>query len=321
MKIYDIIHGMRKGALIFLSAFVAMNTGIASANWQYSGEYANHTAYYDNGGRASVTLRGGASYAMSRMNNDADSIVYSFCVNGDSFSLPDSNGECPSGSAYVTGNLSSLGMQDLSGINFSAGVSLGWILPNHPQWRLELGWDTFSDIDYNETPLFAGTMPLSGGYSLSGLGIGGVQSTLSTDIISAMVFYDFFDGVYKPMRQIIPYFGIGVGYADTKAVMNLFDPYGDLSQFEDLTNFGQLENTVIHFYRSTTNTTNVAGLAAIGLSYGLNEHLFIDFGARMAYLPRVKYQLVNADDTRRLDWFSAKNLIYANVMLGIRFEF
>ena len=30
--------------------------------------------------------------------------------------------------------------------------------------------------------------------------------------------------------------------------MSLFDPTGDLSQFEDLTNFGQLENNVIHFF-------------------------------------------------------------------------
>ena len=216
--------------------------------------------------------------------------------------------------------MSSLGMERMSGLGFSAGVSLGWILPDHPQWRLEVGWDTFSDIDYNETPLFSGAMSLSEGYTLSGLAIGGVQSTMSTDIISAMAFYDFFDGLYKPLHQMIPYIGIGVGYADTKTVMSLFDPTGDLS-IEHLTDFGQLENNVIHFYRSSTNTTNIAGIGALGISYGLSEKFFIDFGARVYYLPRIKYQLVNSDDTRRLDWFSAKNLIYANVMLGIRFEF
>lgn len=313
---------MRRGFLHILSAFATVYAGAAYANWQYSGEYTYDMSYYDNGGRTAVSLRGGASYAMSKMHNDADSIVYAFCVDSDGFfDYPDADGSCPSGYTYAgTGNLSSLGMDRMSGLGFSAGVSLGWILPDHPQWRLELGWDTFSDIDYNETPLFSGSMSLSGGDTLYGLAIGGVQSTMSTDIISAMAFYDFFDGLYKPLHQMIPYIGIGVGYADTKTVMSLFDPTGDLS-IEHLTDFGQLENNVIHFYRSTTNTTNIAGIGALGISYGLSDTFFIDFGARIYYLPRIKYQLVNSDDTRRLDWFSAKNLIYANVMLGIRFEF
>lgn len=323
MKIYDIIFGMKAGFLYILSACVALSSGAAMANWQYSGEYTYDMSYYDNGGRTAVSLRGGASYAMSGMKNDANSIVYSLCVDeSGNFDYPGSDGECASGYTYAgTGNLSSLGLADLSGLNFSAGVSLGWILPNHPQWRLEIGWDTFSDVDYNETPLFSGNMQLSSGYTLANLTVGGVQSTMSSDIISAMAFYDFFDGLYKPLHQMIPYIGIGVGYGDTKTVMSLFDPTGDLSQFEDLTNFGQLENNVIHFYRATTDTTNVVGVGALGISYGLSEKFFIDFGARVFYLPRVKYQLVNSDATRRLDWFSAKNLIYANVMLGIRFEF
>ena len=323
MKIYDIIYGMKAGILYILSACVALKSGAAMANWQYSGEYTYDMSYYDNGGRTAVSLRGGASYAMSGMENGANSIVYAFCVDSDGFFVyPGTDGECPSGYTYAgTGNLSSLGMADLGGLSFSAGVSLGWIIPNHPQWRLEIGWDSFSDVDYNETPLFSGPMSLSEGYTISNLPVGGVQSTMASDIISAMAFYDFFDGLYKPLHQVIPYIGIGVGYGDSKTVMSLFDPTGDLSQFEDLTNFGQLENNVVHFYRSTTNTTNIVGVGALGVSYGINDKFFVDFGARVFYLPRVKYQLVNSDDTRRLDWFSAKNLFYANVMLGIRFEF
>ena len=51
------------------------------------------------------------------------------------------------------------------------------------------------------------------------------------------------------------------------------------------------------------------------------ENLFVDLGARASYIPRVKYRLTNEDDSRHLDWFSAKNLIYASVMLGVRIEF
>ena len=78
---------------------------------------------------------------------------------------------------------------------------------------------------------------------------------------------------------------------------------------------------MVNFYKSTTNTTNIAGVAALGFSYGIADNLFLDFGARVSYIPRVKYRLTNVDDTRHLDWVSAKNLIYTNVMLGVRLEF
>ena len=324
MNFYDIMYGMRKGNLSFIVASVALNSGAALANWQYSGEYTYDMYAYDNGGRASVSIRGGATYAMSKMGNDVGSVVYSYCVDpvtGELYAT-ESDGSCASGLDYAgTGSLGSLGMSDLGEIAFSGGASIGWILPDHPQWRLELGWDHFSEVDYNETPLFHGDMKLSGGAVYDNFAAASVQSTMSTDIISVMAFYDFFDGYVKPLRTMIPYIGIGFGYADTKTVMNIADLYGNLSDFEDLTNFGELDGGVIHFYKSTTNTSNIAGVAALGFSYGLIDNLFLDFGARVSYLPRVKYRLTNADDTRHLDWFSAKNLIYANVMVGVRLEF
>ena len=315
---------MKRGILSFIIASVALNGGAALANWQYSGEYTYDMYAYDNGGRAAVSIRGGASYAMSKMSNDVGSVVYSYCIDPltGELSSTESDGSCASGLDYAgTGSLGSLGMSDLGEIVFSGGASIGWILPDHPQWRLELGWDHFAEVDYNETPLFHGDMRISGGAVDRGFAAGSVQSTMSTDIISVMAFYDFFDGYVKPLRTMIPYFGIGFGYADTKTVMNIADLYGNLSDFEDLTNFGELDGGVIHFYKSTTNTSNIAGVAALGFSYGLIDNLFLDFGARVSYLPRVKYRLTNADDSRHLDWFSAKNLIYANVMVGIRLEF
>lgn len=309
---------------IFYFILGLMYAGAASANWQYSGEYTYDTSAYDTGERVTVSVRGGASFAMSGIKNDVNSIVYSYCVDSATGLIypTQSDGTCAAGQTDAgTGSLGDLGAVDLSEMAFSGGASLGWVIPNNPQWRLELGWDHFSEIDYNESPLFAGDMTLSGGYVIHAE-TGAVQSTLATDIISVMAFYDFFEGVSKPMHQMIPYIGFGVGYADSKTVMNLSDPWGDLSQVVDLTNFGTPNSLdIIQFYRSTTNTANVAGVAAIGFSYGMNKNLFLDFGARVSYLPRVKYQLVNADDSRRMDLFSAKNLIYANVMLGLRLEF
>ena len=183
-----------------------------------------------------------------------------------------------------------------------------------------MGWDRFAEVDYNKTPLFSGDLKLSDGLKISKFDEGGAQSTMSTDLISIMAFYDFFDGYVKPARTMIPYVGIGFGYADTKTVMSFYDTTGELSGFDVLQQFGE-EGTTLNFYKSTTNTSNIAGVLALGFSYGLIDNLFLDFGARVTYIPRVKYRLTNVDDSQHLDWFSAKNLIYTNVMLGVRFEF
>lgn len=320
MNFYDIMFGMKKGILYFLTVFGTLNCGAALANWQYSGEYTYDMSYYDNGGRASVSIRGGAAYAMAKMQNDAP-IVFSYCVNSTTGEISDFTGDCAEGFEYATGNMNSLGMGKLSEIGFAAGASIGWILPNHPQWRLELGWDRFSEVDYNKTPLFSGDMKLSNGDTIANFSVGGVQSSLSTDLISVMAFYDFFSGYVKPAHTMIPYIGIGFGYADTKTVMSFYDNSGDLSSFQILQPFGESDGTVIDFYKSTTNTNNIAGVVALGFSYGLMENLFVDLGARASYIPRVKYRLTNEDDSRHLDWFSAKNLIYASLMLGVRIEF
>ncbi|MBO4682977.1 MAG: hypothetical protein J5611_00130 [Alphaproteobacteria bacterium] len=315
---------MKKKITCLIAGIIAAHTGATFADWQYSGEYTYNPAYYDDGGRTVISLRAGASYAMSRIKNDVGGVIYSYCINPTTGEVgePGADGSCAAGFDYAgTGNLGSVGMEDLGGLAFSAGASIGLTIPNHPQWRIELGWDHFAEVDYNETPLFAGDMKLSGGDTIA-IESGSVQSTLSSDVVSLMAFYDFFSGLQKPVNTVIPYIGLGAGYADSKTVVNLSDPWGDLSQVEDLTNFGTPnDNGILQFYRSTTNTANVAGVFALGLSYGVNEQLFFDFGLRVTYLPRVKYQLVNVDDTRRLDWFSAKNLIYSNVMLGVRFEF
>ena len=149
-----------------------------------------------------------------------------------------------------------------------------------------------------------------------------VNSEISTDVISVMAFYDFFTGIQKPSRSVIPYIGIGVGYADTTAILNLYDPYGDISAQQEFSQYGEPDDyNLTQFYRSEYTTPNVAGLLSLGLSYGITETLFLDFGVRGIYLPRVKWELVNTEQGRHREVFSAENMIYINAMLGIRFEF
>lgn len=317
---------MRSRLSYILFGLIALNIGAANAGWQYSGEYTYNPRAYDDGSRTTFSLRGGATFAWAKMQNDVGSVVSGYYANYDTGEVISAAQyeDCTNCNDFVyvgTGELGDVGLsKDFSGYSFTAGASIGFLFPDKPQWRVELGWDHFSKIDYNESPLFKGNMNLTGGATIN-VESGSAQSTVSSDIISVMAFYDFFEGFQKPLYKMIPYVGLGIGYADSETVLNLADPWGDLSSAGDLTNFGDDSTGIIQFYQSKTNSVNVAGLASLGFSYGLKEYLFLDIGARLAYIPRVKYVLTNSTDTRNMDLFSAKDLFYTNINVGVRFEF
>ena len=47
-----------------------LNSGMALANWQYSGEYTYDPGAYDDGMRTVVSFRAGATFLMSKMHNE-----------------------------------------------------------------------------------------------------------------------------------------------------------------------------------------------------------------------------------------------------------
>ncbi len=333
-RICDIMGIMKTKNLIFLPVLACLVASGAHANWQYSGMYIGDGTYTDDGARFIISVRGGASYGMASIENDMGTLTSEYYYDpatGVVASKPYYDacliaGGCDDFLPAGVGDLSTLPAdQDFSAFTFAAGASLGWTIPNAPQWRVELGWDHINESEYNASPLFEGDLVLSGGNPdgiVINVASGSVHSKMTTDVISAMAFYDFFDGLYKPVQKFIPYVGFGVGYADTKTTLNLTDPYGELSADIDLQNFGDVDDYgVIQFYRSEYSNSNIAGVIAAGVSYGISESMFLDLGARVMYIPRVKWALSNEGDTRNRDWFSAHNLIYANVMLGLRFEF
>lgn len=331
---YVIIHGMRKRNIYILSVLSCLMAFSASANWQYPGTYVGDGWYEDDGMRFVISARGGASFGMASIQNDAGAIANEYFISPDGATVVSATyyyacvdqGGCADFLYAGYGDLNQLpATKDFDSFSFAAGASVGWTIPNRPQWRIEAGWDHISESEYNSSPMFSGELALIGG-DVPNVVIDAQSSTvnskISTDIISVMAFYDFFDGLQKPTRQIIPYVGFGVGYADSKTILNLSDPYGDLSAQVELQQYGELDDYgVVQFYRSERNSSNVAGLLSLGLSYGITETMFLDFGARAVYLPRVKWELTNADSTRHREWFSAENMIYVNVMMGLRFEF
>jgi opacity protein-like surface antigen len=324
--------GMRKRILTIMPILSCLMAGPAMAGWQYGSENVYSGWFQDDGTRFVISARGGASFGMAKIKNNVGALVNEYYFEPDTGIVISAayyddcikeNG-CSTFMYAGMGELGQVSAQNkFDAFSFAAGASIGWTMPYRPQWRIEVGWDHISESEYNTSPLFEGWMPLEGGYADAVyVESSAVQSTVTTDIISAMAFYDFFDGIEKPLNQWIPYVGLGVGYADSKTDMNLYDPFGDLSLVADLQNFGELDDWgVLQFYKSTTNTSNIAGLAAVGLSYGISEGMYLDLGARVAYIPKIKWTLNNADNTRERDWFSAENVIYANLMLGVRFEF
>ena len=309
--------------------------GAARANWEYPGYYVGEGAYTDDGSRFIVAVRGGASVGMGTIKNEIGELTPLYYMSPDGSVIMSElgyyqctdRGQCVD---YIPAGYVNLGdlpaTKDFESFGFAAGASLGWTIPNSPQWRIELGWDHISESEYNASPFIEGEAPLFGG-SVSDvtavISSGAVQSKVVTDIISVMAFYDFFDGIQKPTRTVIPYIGFGVGYADIKTTLQLSDPYGDLSGIYELLPYGvkEQDDSVIQFYRSELSSANIAGVLALGLSYGITENMFFDIGARVAYIPRIRWALSNEDASQYRDWFSAENAIYANIMLSLRFEF
>jgi len=308
----------------------------AFAGWQYDGYYVDDGYYEDDGSRLTVSLRGGLSLANAKMKNEVGNLDAYYYVNptsGAAVSLryfaDEADAEANGFTDVAVGNISSLPVKEnFSKTAFTAGASIGFTVPNRPQWRLEAGYDYISETEYNQVPLFEGEMNVRGEFNGTiHVASSGVTSTISTDVISAMAYYDFFDGNKKQLNKIIPYIGLGVGYATSRTTMKLSDIYGDLSTDSNLLNYGTADSSgIIQFEPPTDSSkypssTNVAAIGAIGASYGISEYTFLDFSARFMYIPTIKWNLVNSDGTQHREWFSAENMIYTNLMLGLRFEF
>lgn len=317
------------------SLLMMMCIAPAFAGWQYDGYYIDDSYYTEDNTKFVIGFRGGLSWANAKIHNEIGNLYGYYYVNettGDVISaMAWEAAGSPAG--YLSagyGDLSTLpAKENFSKWAFTAGGSIGFTIPYHPNWRLEAGYDHISETDYNRIPLFDGDLNVSGGdvEGVVRVSSGGATSTVSTDIVSAMAYYDFFDGNKRPLNTLVPYIGLGVGYATSKTTLKLADIYGDLSTDSDLQNYGTPDaDGVIQFMPPSDkskypSSENIAGIAALGVSYGIAEYTFLDFGARVIYIPKITWNLVNSDGSQHREWFSAKNMIYSNFTVGLRFEF
>ena len=84
---------MRSRIFSFIVVLCGVSSSAAHANWEYSGGYNNYT---DSGSRATISLRGGASLAFSKVKNEVGSIIYSYCVDTETGEIfpTDATGGC-----------------------------------------------------------------------------------------------------------------------------------------------------------------------------------------------------------------------------------
>lgn len=322
-----------KKSLFLITALMLVTP--AMAGWQYDGYYIGEGYYNDDGSRFTVGLRGGLSWANAKMKNDIGSLDGYYYVNPttgmavSALYFADAAEATAAGfTDVVVGNIGTLPVKEkFSKTAFAAGASIGFTIPYHAQWRLEAGYDYISETEYNQVPLLDGNMNVTG--DLNGtihVSSSGATSTISTDVISVMAYYDFFEGNRKPINTFIPYVGFGLGYASSRTTLKLSDIYGDLSTSSDLVNYGTVVDGLIQFEPPTDKSkyptsTSVAAVGAIGASYGISEYTFLDFNVRVMYIPKIKWALTNSDGSAHRDWFSAENMLYTNFMVGLRFEF
>ena len=322
------------------SVLMVMCIAPAFAGWEYNGYYLDDGYYTENTTRFVIGFRGGLSWANAKIKNDMGSLDGYYYLNLDTYDVIsfkayeayiDEGGD-PSDYAYAgVGDLSTLpAKENFSKLAFTAGGSVGLTLPNNPHWRLEAGYDHIAETSYNQIPLFEGDMNVSGGEigdAVVHVASTGATATISTDIVSAMAFYDFFDGKQKSLNTIMPYVGLGLGYAASKTTLKLSDIYGDLSTDSDLQNYGTVDaNGVVQFESPSDKSkyptsTNIAVIGALGASYGIAEYTYLDFGVRVMYIPKITWELVNSDASLHREWFSAKDMFYTNLSFGLRFEF
>jgi opacity protein-like surface antigen len=323
---------MKLHKILFLFA-CCMSVAPSFAGWQYNGYYVKDGHFDDDGSRFVIGGYGGISFVNGKIKNEMGSLQTDYFVDN-------SSGIVISGTAYDMlspalqaeytpigiGDVSELpAAKNLSKTAFSAGGYVGFSLPYHPQWRLQAAFDHISEIAYDRIPLFEGEIGLTSG-ARAHVYSSGVQSTLTTDVVSVMAVYDFFDGNKKPLNAFIPYIGVGAGYAMSKTTVKLTDIFGDLSDDNDLLNYGTKVNDIIVFDNPTETdkypaSNNFALLGTIGASYGINEYTFIDLGARFMYIPKTTWAIASSDGSKHRDWFSADNMFYTTLNIGLRFEF
>lgn len=288
----------------------------AYANWE-------PRPFRDDGSRFIISVRAGLANPFANMQNDLGMMNVPWCIGPGGNTLV----ACDATYTDVAGivNYGGLGVNaQYNEVSFAFGAAIGFALPNRSNVRLELDWLRIAESGFSANPLFSGTFSTDLGPAY--MPVAGARATVTSDIVSAFVYYDFFEGNIRPTEGFIPYIGFGLGFASSQSILMLGDTYGDLSGDLSFGIFGEQQGNVFEFFTSETNNNNYALSFAIGFAYGLGDGIYFDVGARASYIPRIRFALNNAaadnpNFYRERDIFSANDIIFLTAYAGLRFEF
>ena len=300
---------MRRLLAVFFALVAVL--GSARANWEYG------DVYYDDGGRFIVGVRAGGAMPFGTMKNNLRAEA-GICDDGTLFD----------GTPCDIAKVVDLGAfpltKEFKEFAFAGGASVGMAVEHNPNIRLELDWLHIAESRFDADPLFESVENLSG-LEWEPYPVLSAASSVQTDVVSAFVYYDFFNGQRKPPRTMIPYIGAGIGYATSATILTLADKYGDFG--DDLDMHGFLEDgSNTNYYTSKTETNNIALSAAAGVAYGIGEGVYFDVGARASWIPRIRWALNNEAKEDKITFkerniFSVENVVFVNIYAGLRFEF
>ncbi|MDR1027430.1 MAG: hypothetical protein LBL46_03385 [Rickettsiales bacterium] len=317
---------MKRVFFAFLAAVFACG---ANANWEYAGRGGPGGSGADDA-RFVFAVRAGAAMPQAKMTNDLGLMENHYWDCG-GVNTPCDEADLPEG--YI--GMVDLGLLPVNAkyntASFAGGASAGVAFGG---LRLEIDWMRVAQSNFSASPLFFGSVYMYGDPDLDGNldgifeyhdnSVAAARASVSTDIISAMIYYDF----GRPSRgRVTPYIGAGFGYAASTAVLTLVDTWGDLAANMTLDGVGTaLPDGAIEFYTSETITTNFAATAAAGFAFGIADGVFLDIGGRASYVPRISWTLNNGsenggDITHSRGIFSAENVIFLSGYAGVRFEF
>ncbi|MDR0319167.1 MAG: hypothetical protein LBH81_00285 [Rickettsiales bacterium] len=326
-----------KKLLSFIMLAVFGLSGAAHANW-------SDMRPKDDGGRFYVAARGGVAAGLSGANvkNElgavnssqlfiqCDDVIADQCVVYDYNTYLFSYEEMEAAQiADPSADFAAIGVVELGklkpqknfeAMTWTANFGIGLVLPGASNVRVEGSWDRISEVSYNASPVLGGETVSSGGWPIFMTETGSLSSTVQTDIYLAMVYFDFFDGTVKRPHEFIPYIGLGLGYASSKASMSFIDSTGTL---DDTGAFGDFINQLTGgFYFSENYSNGLAAAAAVGFSYGLNSVAFLDFGAKAVMANKIEWILSNPDTGMQKPIVATDGpMIYGIVYGGFRFEF
>ncbi|MBL0690678.1 MAG: hypothetical protein JJV93_00925 [Alphaproteobacteria bacterium] len=194
-------------------------------------------------------------------------------------------------------------------------------------WRAELAWDHFSNMRFSSDELLSGQQtPPEDSNLIVGLSVStAYNAKLTSDVMLAMIYYDFQKSSYIQNGSIVPFIGAGVGYAINESRMELNDRNGETTSIVGLDAFctkwsGAPGLSICESYMSEGIVQrSMAAALTTGFTYHSTERSKIEAGIKGVYIGSIDYGASSSTSDRIL--LSIPTNMLWSTFLGYRYTF